>query len=575
MSIIDLELPERLCAPLSINALRDLAEWWWGGPEPQFSPPLSLGWDIHRRWPNEEGFALWRDMMHQYEPPFLAAELLEGDQRQAETLEQYETALVERWALYDREKHWVDKLIVDVMHDERARGFEPGGEGWERTEAILNDLAAKTGAKRAAAKAEEDARETRRLKRLDRYFDLDDAGYAKWLADGRPDGEGLKFERWDDRHFRERLEKVKAMSVVPFPAPAAPPKLRTISAASFAGKPAPEREELVRGLIPAKIIGGLYGDGAVGKSLLAMMLGVCVATGRPWLNRIVQKGPVVYVCCEDDEAEVHRRLENICREMGVDMATLGDFHIVPLADEDSVLASSDGRSNVLTATPLYAQLVELTRDVRPQLLIGDTLNDIFAGSENDRMQAKQFVKLMRPLVIPHGGTGLILAHPSVDGMRSGRGTSGTTGWNNSFRWRGYLDKVLDEQGNEPDPTRRVLRTKKLNYGPQGGEIELRYQNGCYALGFQESMADPLAKAARADRVFLELLRKHLKQNNHVSVQKKGSCFAPAVFAAEAAKQGVSRADLKEAMQRLIDSNTIENAPFGARSRNQFRLYVNP
>jgi hypothetical protein len=121
----------------------------------------------------------------------------------------------------------------------------------------------------------------------------------------------------------------------------------------------------------------------------------------------------------------------------------------------------------------------------------------------------------------------------------------------------------------------VLRTKKLNYGPQGGEIELRYQNGCYRLGFQESMGDPMAKAARADRVFLELLRKHLKQNNHVSVQQKGSCYAPAVFAVEAAKQGVTRAELKEAMQRLIDSNTIENAPFGARSRNQFRLYVNP
>jgi RecA-family ATPase len=357
----------------------------------------------------------------------------------------------------------------------------------------------------------------------------------------------------------------------------APPlrSLRTISAASFAGKPAPEREELVSDLIPAKIIGGLYGDGAVGKSLLAMMLGVAVATGRPWLNRIVRKGPVVYVCCEDDEAEVHRRLENICREMNVDMAALGDFHIVPLVDEDSVLASSDVRSNVLTTTPLYAQLVELTGDVKPQLLIGDTLADIFAGSENDRMQAKQFVKLMRKLVIPHGGTGLILAHPSVDGMRSGKGTSGSTGWNNSFRWRGYLDKVLDEQDNEPDPTHRVLRTKKLNYGPQGGEIELRYQNGCYVLrSHGVNMSDPMWRTKRADRVFLDLLRKGIAQNNRVSLQPKGGCYAPTIFRTDASKQGVTFAEMKEAMQRLIDSNKIENAPYGAPSKQQFRLYVN-
>jgi RecA-family ATPase len=348
--------------------------------------------------------------------------------------------------------------------------------------------------------------------------------------------------------------------------------LRTVSAASFADKAAPEREELVSGLIPAKIIGGLYGDGAVGKSLLAMQLGICVVAGRLWLNRIVRKGPVLYVCCEDDEAEVHRRLENICREMNVDMATLRDFHILPLADEISVLAMADSRSSVLTPTPLYNKLVGLTKTIKPQLLLLDTLNDIFAGSQNDPMQAKQFVKLLRPLVIPHGGTGLVLAHPSVDGMRSGSGSSGTVGWNNSFRWRGYLDKILDESGREPDATRRVLRTKKLNYGPQGGEIELRYQSGCYVVADGQGVTlDPMWKQSRADRCFMDLLRKGIDQNNRVSVQERGGCYAPKVFRSEANKQGVTYAELKEAMHRLLDSNKIENVPFGALSRAAFRL----
>jgi RecA-family ATPase len=356
---------------------------------------------------------------------------------------------------------------------------------------------------------------------------------------------------------------------------AQPLPLRVISGASFAGKVAPEREELVRGLIPAKIIGGLYGDGAVGKSLLAMMLGVSVATGRLWLNRFVQKGPVVYVCCEDDEDEVHRRLENICREMRVDMALLGDFHVVPLADEDAVLAAADGRSSVLTPTPLFGRLMELTGDVKPRLFIGDTLADIFAGSEIDRMQAKQFVKLMRGLVIPHGGTGLILAHPSVDGMRSGSGTSGSTGWNNSFRWRGYLEKVLDDRGQEIDITRRVLKTKKLNYGPQGGEIELQYHNGCYRAAEAGPMVDPLFKERRADRVFVDLLRKAIEQNNHVSSQTNSPIYAPKVFRTDADKQNVKFLELKNALGRLLDTGKIENAPYGARSRNQFRLYVAP
>ena len=78
-------------------------------------------------------------------------------------------------------------------------------------------------------------------------------------------------------------------------------------------------------------------------------------------------------------------------------------------------------------------------------------------------------------------------------MRSGSGTSGSTGWNNSFRWRGYLDKVLDESGREIDITRRVLKTKKLNYGPQGGEIELQYHNGCYRTAEAGPMVDPMYK----------------------------------------------------------------------------------
>src|ERR1700756_5061362 len=106
---MDLELDERIAGPLqldlderiavapSLEALHDLIEWWGMGGEPDMSPPLCLGWDIHRQWPNADGFAVWRDLMHGYEPPLLAHELLDGDQRQAVTLDQYEAALIEQW----------------------------------------------------------------------------------------------------------------------------------------------------------------------------------------------------------------------------------------------------------------------------------------------------------------------------------------------------------------------------------------------------------------------------------------------------------------------------------------------
>jgi hypothetical protein len=235
-----------------------------------------------------------------------------------------------------------------------------------------------------------------------------------------------------DQKAAAAAPEMQAPPIQPDQAP--PRKLRVVSAASFAGKPKPVREEIIAGLMPAKIVAALYGDGGGGKSLLALMFAVCVVMGRLFLGRPVRQGPAVVLCCEDDEDEVHRRLGDICAMMQIDIADLADLHIVPLIDaESSILGFAQGNSNVLQITELYNQVAELCRDVLPELLICDTLSDVFAGNENDRMLAKQFGKLVGGLVRPHGGTGLVLAHPSVDGMRSGRGTSGSTGWNNTFR----------------------------------------------------------------------------------------------------------------------------------------------
>ncbi|MGJ5177412.1 DUF5906 domain-containing protein [Bradyrhizobium oligotrophicum] len=208
---VEIDEADRLAAPLSIEAFHDLVEWWAGCTEPEISPPLVLGWDIHRFWPNARGFGIWRDLMLTYEPPCH----IPGVHKPV-TMEQYEAALVDQWQLYDRPKHWTDSLIVDVMHDERERGYEPCGDASDRTEAILNELAAKVGAKRARDQAEWDARSERRRQRLQLFFELDDAGYAKWLADGRPWRDAKKVERWSERRFHEHLGKTLRTGV-PFP----------------------------------------------------------------------------------------------------------------------------------------------------------------------------------------------------------------------------------------------------------------------------------------------------------------------------------------------------------------------
>jgi len=52
--------------------------------------------------------------------------------------------------------------------------------------------------------------------------------------------------------------------------------------------------------IPAGVVTGLYGDGGLGKSLLAQKLQTCAALGRRWIGMAVQRAASLGVYCEDD-----------------------------------------------------------------------------------------------------------------------------------------------------------------------------------------------------------------------------------------------------------------------------------
>ncbi|WP_441268297.1 AAA family ATPase [Bradyrhizobium sp. 215_C5_N1_1] len=372
MSLLEIDETERLSAPLGIEAFRDLTEWWCGGKhEPEMSPPLALGWDIHRQWPNAEGFAIWRDLMHEYEPPLLASNLLgSGDPRQAVTMEQYEAALVEEWARYARPKP------------------------------ILNDLAAKVGAKRAVDQVERDAHEASRLKWLDRFFELDDAGYAKWLADGRPDGNGLKFERWQERRFRELLEKTKAMPVVPFPsAPRAEPLPNLLQASGDFVRGFVPPDYLVDGVLQRRFCYSLTAQTGVGKTTVALLLAALVATGRPLQGLDVAKGTVLYFAGENP-TDIQMRWLGQTRELGIDPAA-ADVHFVAGAMPLSSIAER-------ITTEVQAKGLELS------LVIVDTAAAYFEGdNENDNAQAVDHARRIRSLTaLPGGPTVIVLCHPT-------------------------------------------------------------------------------------------------------------------------------------------------------------------
>jgi RecA-family ATPase len=312
----------------------------------------------------------------------------------------------------------------------------------------------------------------------------------------------------------------------------------------------------------------LGGDGGTGKSLLALQMAVAVATGQTWIGRDVRSGPALFLSAEDDRAELHRRLSDVVVAQSATFEDLDALHLSSLAGEDALLTHIDRASGLIVPAPKYDEIDASMAAIRPALVVLDTLADLFPGNENDRAQARQFIGLLSGLALRHGAAVVLLAHPSLSGLSTGRGTSGSTAWNNSVRSRLYLGRVTMAEGGttiEPDPDARILRGMKANYAPAGAEIGLTWRDGVFVATPSETGLDRMAKNAKAERVFLRLLRTMTDQGRRVNANG-GPTYAPKVFSESADCEGVTKRAFKTAMDALFARGAIENVTTGPASR---------
>jgi hypothetical protein len=238
--------------------------------------------------------------------------------------------------------------------------------------------------------------------------------------------------------------------------------------------PAPLRQWLIDQWIPIGYVTGLYGDGGVGKSLLAQQLLSSTALALPWLGLDLKGGRAFGFMCEDDASELHRRQEGINRCYGVTMGNLEFLRIAPRLGFDNLLMTFDS-DNRGKPTGLFAELCEWLDRFRPRLVVLDTLADIFGGNEVVRAQARQFVQGIGGNIARRYECAVVIpAHPSAAGLASGSGTSGSTAWNNTFRSRLYITRPND------DSDLRLISRMKSNYAPKGGEITASWDNGAFA-----------------------------------------------------------------------------------------------
>jgi RecA-family ATPase len=327
------------------------------------------------------------------------------------------------------------------------------------------------------------------------------------------------------------------------------------------------REWLVPERIPARNVTLLGGEGAIGKSLLLMQLSGAVVLGKEWIGTLPEIGPVLYMSCEEDDDEVRRRMEAVAQHLGSTRAEMIErgLRFLSFAGQDPILAQPD-RAGVMRPTPVFERLRRDAIEMRPKLIVLDTVADIFAGKENDRAQTRQFITMLRGLAIEANSAVVVAAHPSLEGIRSDSGLSGSTGWHNSVRARMYFKAAPGD-----DPALRVLECRKNNYGPVSESIVLRWREGVYVIE-RKATLDRLAAEAEIDHLFLKLLRR-LAEQGRTATDKKGTAYAPALFSAEPEAKAIKATSkmFGDAMIRLFAAKKIRVLTEGPQSKPRTRI----
>jgi RecA-family ATPase len=352
----------------------------------------------------------------------------------------------------------------------------------------------------------------------------------------------------------------------------APPPLEWLDMSVWDSQAVPDRQWTILNRAPANQAGLFSGHGGTGKSILELTKNVAHVAGKDWLGSMPEPGPAIYIGAEDEEDEIHRRLAAIARHYGLIFKDLidGGLYVLCLLGQDATLCAATGKSGKVEVTGLYRRVYEAAGDLKPKNTSIDTLSRAFAGNEIDRVEVYGFAMHMQALAMVASGSVTVLSHPSLQGMQSGSGISGSTAWHNAFRFRHYLKSAKPENEGSADDGSRELTFLKNQYGPLGEKTVLRYQNGLFLPVQGTNSLDKLARQAKVDEVFLTLLHKLTSQNQDLS-PSPSKTYASSVFAKQPEAAGIESHEFALAQQRLLDAGKVRIETFGPPSKERKRL----
>ncbi|AYC17336.1 DNA primase TraC [Dickeya dianthicola] len=234
---------------------------------------------------------------------------------------------------------------------------------------------------------------------------------------------------WDDFRQRHGMEATKAAFrrqltrpavISPAPLPDAGPSPVTAFSSALPLRKGSEgfdtrQDYLIKGYLPSGAVASAYGASGSYKSFLAVSWACHIATGKPWANRPVTQGAVIYVVGEGGIG-VPRRIraweETLNDRSPIDALYRVDCPVFP-ASPDSVEQVIKAAHDVQAATGMVVRLIIL-----------DTLARCFGGSdENAAKDMGAFIQGCDYIKAATQATVLIIHHSGKDQDKGARGSS--------------------------------------------------------------------------------------------------------------------------------------------------------
>jgi RecA-family ATPase len=338
------------------------------------------------------------------------------------------------------------------------------------------------------------------------------------------------------------------------------------------------------------------GPGGMGKTSNDMVEAIAMVTCRNLLGEQPEERLRVWFHNgEDPRDEIDRRLGAICQHFKIPQEELTGW-LWTTSGNEFPLRVAKGYTNLEVDAGLVRQISAAISDNQIDLVIFDPLVTLHSVSEVDTGKMDAVVRLFAGIA-DETDAAIELAHhvrkPAAGSaadydVHDIRGVAAITDAVRAARVLNRMNEKDAEAAGCSEVERlsrfRVDRAKG-NYSPaqvatwrQFISVELLNGDDVGVVapwnfpGQGEHTPEKAAADQKAEHVFLQLLDKFTARGANVSANS-GPTYAPAKFfeEQEAKTARVSKAALKAAMNRLLDSGRIRTEPFGRDDRNSRRL----